>query len=249
MSKKVVQCTCLGSFGRFGNQLWQYVYAKAYAKLINAQLQIPNEWVGRKIFQIDEAGIERWCPQTDLDYVPQGEDNIDLFGYFQDLIFTSLLNNNDIRENLVFRPEWIKLYENKVTKPYTALHMRKGDYLNLAHVYCLVSDESFYKAAKDNGHFDYNLQVLTEENPASCPEADKIGAGFLPDFFTLMNSTYLYRSNSTFSWWAGFLGNCEVYSPVVNGLTGKNEVEFVKGNHPKIFSGHSGDILIKGYDC
>jgi hypothetical protein len=248
MSRKVIQCTTLGNNGRFGNQLWQYCFAKALATRNGAELQIPEDWVGRKIFNIVDEPIKQWLPQTSLDQVSINDVNVDLFGYFQDPAFHTILNDKDIRSWLTFQPKWLSLYDHFKQAPYTALHMRKGDYKNLQHVFCLVSDESYYKASEENGHFDLNLQIMTEENPTPCQHAKEIGAGFLPDFFKLMYATHLYRSNSTFSWWAGYLGNNDVYSPVVGNLVGLQTVPFVKGNHPKIFAGHSGDIYIKGYN-
>lgn len=248
MARKVIQCTTLGNHGRFGNQLWQYCFAKALAQKNGAELQIPEDWVGRQIFQVNDEPIKQWLPQTGLDDVSFDAVNVDVFGYFQDPSFHSILNDQDIRSWLQFQPKWLNLYSHFKETPYTALHMRKGDYKNLQHIFCLVDDESYYEAAKSNGHYNLNLQVMTEENPTICPQAESIGAGFLPDFFKLMYATHLYRSNSTFSWWAAFLGKSDVYSPVVGNLVGLQKVPFVKGNHPKMFAGHSGDIYIKGYN-
>ena len=50
----------------------------------------------------------------------------------------------------------------------------------------------------------------------------------------MINAKVLLRSNSTFGFWAGFFNGSDVYSPVVQGKVGFNDVEFVKGNHSAI---------------
>jgi hypothetical protein len=60
------------------------------------------------------------------------------------------------------------------------------------------------------------------------------GLEFMRDFMDLYNADVLFRANSTFSWWAGTLGNAKVYSPIVDGLTGhQKDVKFVEGNWPR----------------
>ena len=50
------------------------------------------------------------------------------------------------------------------------------------------------------------------------------------DFLILLNSQTLIRSNSTFSYWAGLLGEGKVFSPNVKGKIGLNKVNFVDNN-------------------
>ena len=56
----VVQTSNLGVRG-FGNCLFQYVAARAYAEKIGACLQTPD-WVGTRIFQINVARPRSACP-------------------------------------------------------------------------------------------------------------------------------------------------------------------------------------------
>jgi hypothetical protein len=245
----VIQCTTLGNFGRFGNQLWQYAFAKSYANATNSELQIPSDWIGRKLFkEINDPPISSWLPMTQLDQVPWGETNVDLYGYFQGKEFHSFLNADEVRKWFTFKDEWVERYRH-TGEPYVALHMRRGDYLNIKHVFCVISDQSFYDAAEKSPYGNLPLAIMTEENPTPCPHAEAMGAGYLPDFFKLMNATAVFRSNSTFSWWAPFLANNKVYSPVVGNMVGDQYVPFVEGNHPKIFPGHTEDIYIKGYNA
>ena len=60
---------------------------------------------------------------------------------------------------------------------------------------------------------------------------------FINDFLTLAFSNILIRANSTFSWWAGVLGNKkEIWAPLVEDNVGLCEVGFTKGNWPRMAS-------------
>ena len=45
-----ISMSTLGSFGQFGNQLFQYATLKACARCHNLRLEIPEDWIGRKVF-------------------------------------------------------------------------------------------------------------------------------------------------------------------------------------------------------
>jgi len=47
-----ISMTTLGQFGQYGNQLFQYAAMKAYARENNLRLEIPEDWIGRKILLI-----------------------------------------------------------------------------------------------------------------------------------------------------------------------------------------------------
>jgi hypothetical protein len=75
---------------------------------------------------------------------------------------------------------------------------------------------------------------------------------WLPDFIKLYFARTIFRANSSFSWWAGFLSPvARVFSPIINrqiiyGRDSLEEVdyEFVEGNHPHWMYG-CGDIVFK----
>jgi hypothetical protein len=55
---------------------------------------------------------------------------------------------------------------------------------------------------------------VSEETACRDSYCEKEGISFIPDFMKLHFADYLFRANSTFSFWAGFLGYGEMYSPV-----------------------------------
>ena len=236
--KQIVQISCLGNFGRLGNQFFQYAFAKAYSLKYNAILEIPNNWIGRKLFNINDPPISKYLPKTELDIIPWGNVNIDLFGYFQFKECYDLYSKQDVRNWFKFQNKWIKILPKK-KEYYIACHLRKGDYESkYSDIYCLISESSYLNTCKK-----FNLDIgkiiwISEENPTKLPGFE--GIEFLPDFMTLYNADVLLRANSCFSLWAGILNEKEVYSPIVSGKTGKNDVEFVKGNEELIVADYQG---------
>jgi hypothetical protein len=196
----LVTISCLGNYGLFGNQLFQYAYARAFAEELGAELHTPD-WIGRQLFiGVDEP-------------IMQNKGDIDLFDYFQNPEHLALLSKKKVKE-------WFK-FKNppKVQKHNVIFHKRRGDYLTHANQYAIVSDDSYIKGA-EKFNLDYTeALVLDQDNP-----------DFLADFCLMMHCNNLFRANSTFSWWAATLGDCQVYSPKVEDRTGLVDVEFVKGN-------------------
>ena len=196
----LVTISCLGNYGLFGNQLFQYAYARAFAEELGAELHTPD-WIGRQLFiGVDEP-------------IMQNKGDIDLFDYFQNPEHLALLSKKKVKE-------WFR-FKNppKVQKHNVVFHKRRGDYLTHANQYAIVSDESYIKGA-EKFNLDYTeALVLDQDNP-----------DFLTDFCLMMHCNNLFRANSTFSWWAATLGDCQVYSPKVQDRTGLVDVEFVKGN-------------------
>jgi len=226
-----VQCTTLGSHGRFGNQLFQYAFAKSYAQKYNCVLEIPADWVGRDFFEIDDISITTQLHRTHLDHIPFGRVNIDLYGYFQHQNFLDIMNPHDVKKWFKFKTKWT----DKFKKPrdfYVASHLRHGDYVGGKNQ-CTITEKCYLDSCKKFGYHKEDVIVVAEHKRQ--PD-DPMDMDFLYDFFVLMEADVLFRSNSTFSWWAGFLGNQKkvVYSPIVQGKAGQHgiEVDFVEGNHP-----------------
>ena len=59
---KVISMTGFGELGRFGNQVLQYMFLKAYATLHNIpNIQVP-QWVGASLFGLDDEPVARALP-------------------------------------------------------------------------------------------------------------------------------------------------------------------------------------------
>lgn len=234
-----IQISCLGNFGRLGNQFFQYAFAKAYAKKCNAILEIPTNWIGRKLFNIDDPIISKPLPKTSLDIVPWGKTNIDLFGYFQFKDCYNLYSQQEVKTWFNFKDKWLNLFPKK--ENYIACHLRRGDYEDkYSGIYCVITQKS-YLLACEKFNLDVNKIIwVSEEIKKNNIECDRENISFLPDFMTLYNADILVRANSCFSLWAGILNGNEVYSPIVAGKTGIQDVEFTKGNEEMIVNDYQG---------
>lgn len=228
---KKVQISCLGKLGRFGNSLYQYAFARAYAEKHGAVLET-NNWIGRKLFKdINDPLITKQLPRTIKGGIPWGRTEIDFYGYYQSQECLNILNAAKVRDWYTFKDKWVELFPCQHS---IVAFLRRGDYVTkFKDYFCIISEQSYLRAFS-KFDIDHNkVHWVTGENPP-CPDAESIGAEYLPNFFTLMNANHFFRANSTFCLWAGFLGGGKVYSPVVGDLIGSNEVEFIGGNHPRI---------------
>lgn len=222
----VVQISCLGTHGRFGNQLFQYAIARAYAERIGARLQTPA-WIGEEIFAgVHASPMEGRLPRYHHDQIPDGRTDIDLYGYFQFHDAVQLLSRAKLKEWFRLKPEVEEKWKPQVKcGSYCAWHLRLEDYVSDAHfhkTYASVRTTSYLRAMHTNG---IDLPLITVS-------AD-FTRGWLTDFMLCRDADVLFRANSTFSWWAGVLGTGRVFSPVIDDRVGWQDVEFIEGNWPR----------------
>lgn len=246
MSNGIVTCRTMGCGGRFGNQLFAYAFAKGYARRHGLELRVPSTWVGRYIFEIPEvASDDIVYRHTPLDTIPGGESEIDLYGYYQYQQAANFYSIRDLAEWFRLKPRWMDLlhtYMEREDPAEVVCHIRAGDYLDLTSHFCYVTPISYWDAIKEYGYSQHPVRWMSEYNASREPNVpDSIG--FLPDFLQLVNTNYLFRSNSTFSWWAATLrtawvqGHTQyVYAPLVKGKFGPNRCKFIRGNHPQMAS-------------
>ena len=230
---RIIQFTQLGKYGRFGNSVFQYLFARAYAEKYGAALEIPN-WIGQKIFKnVEHQKPSIHLPATSQDGLTFGDVNIDIVGYCQKKEFLSILDESKVRNWLQFQDKWVDRF--KFLNFDVVAHLRRGDYISrCAHVFCIISEDSYLKACDKFGINKEKIVWLSEETQKRSEDLDS-DLQFLPDFFTMINSKILLRANSTFSFWAGFFNKNKVYSPVVKtGKVGFQEAEFVEGNTTSI---------------
>lgn len=205
-------------FGRFGNQLFQYCYARAYCQQHSLELRV-SPWLGHGLFDLHEP-------------IASPEESNDFPGYHQhqsDLIYT----RTDVRKWLTFLPSVQEVLSTFIEPiDCVRLHIRRGDYLSSGHV--VVSYDSYFDALNR-----YRIKkpplYVSEANPLTL-----LGLpDFLPDFYRLGTAPILFRANSTFSWWAHVLGRLDqvVYAPVIDSKPPGPKpafCSFVPGNHPRM---------------
>lgn len=228
----------LGSNGRFGNTLFQAAFIMGFANKHNFTCEIPMDWVGRKIFKINNPGISKHLKHCPLDFIPHEDqiklfpEGINFFGYYQFQDAINFYSINKILNWFEFQP-WVLEKFPRPEAEYAACHLRRGDYLSLQHCFCIPSNASYHRML-ESLQLKMPVRWISEEKPRIDVELEAQGLGFLPDFMQLYHASILLRSNSTFSWWAATLAQNNVLSPVVEDKVGIQDVEFGFGNWPRM---------------
>jgi hypothetical protein len=234
---KTIQCTCLGKIGRFGNQMFQYAAAKKYAQLTKSILQVPK-WVGQELFEgLDDPLPSRELPKTNLDEFPPTLTDIDLNGWYRYHDAMKYWTYRDLKSTFKFKQKWLDRFPVPKEKRVVA-HLRRTDItkINMS----VVDISCYYKAIAKHGFDIDSVKFVSDSIPTKtdsysfASELRDLDLEWLPDFMEMVNAKTLFRSNSTFSWWAAALGDAEVYSPIVDERVGiQYTTPFVRGNFPK----------------
>ncbi len=227
---------------RVGNNLFQYAFARAYADRIGAELRT-DRWWGQKVFGLTEKSIGYdFSKRADMDFEQwDGEGNIEITGW--------CLHQKCMIYSRAQAKEWLKFAEEieeavmGVERFEVAYHLRWGDFQTMAE-FIAISNQSYEKAIREflPDYCQLPRIVCAWESTRST-KLENMGLGWLPDFVTLMRAIFMFRANSTFSWWAATLGESQrVFSPKLDGITPLalqfQSVPFVEGNHSAISCFH-----------
>ena len=220
--------------GRFGNCLFQYSFARAYAEKHGLQLQT-DPWIGQKIFDLNDPPISPLLQdKRDENTLVDGEHNFILRSYCQQqkcLIYTQ----EQAKRWFKFRPVIDSELKSRVPREGNLVgHRRVGDYAGYG--YPVVSLQSYINHCENVlGIPERELVMVTEESAYTLTDFPT-DLAFLPDFYRLCRAHILLRGNSTFSWWAAVLGNSIVYSPLIHGKPGgiEHDCQFTYGHWPRL---------------
>lgn len=213
--------------GRWGNQCFQYAYARKYCELYDCELRT-ERWIGYDLFELPYDPITERFPivRTELSVVP-GETRFEFRSYFQ-MQQAMIYTQDDIWRWFQWRPEVAGILGHR--DDTILAHLRRGDYFGYG--YPVVSVDSYHRACRKFDLPSDEMRFISEENPSTGYDP-----AFVADFWRLTNAPILLRANSSFSWWAAAMAKKQrVFSPVIDGLEGgkEHEVEFVEGNHPRL---------------
>lgn len=218
---------CVGGNSSFANHLFQYAALKIYAKEHNLEVEIPEKWMGRELFEDcnDLSISNRPRQQRDFASNPDciwlnGEQlaNCNIKGYFQ--YHTSLYAAHKKYFKKLFRPksEFRKVGDEFIKglpSPLIGIHIRRGDYKRPPN---RVAPIQWYLdwLEKNWGGFDNPtlfvasdeiktvLEELKEYSPVAC-NTDAEGLSVFLDHYILQHCDVLLASNSTFSFTAAML--------------------------------------------
>jgi FkbM family methyltransferase len=233
--RPVISMSTLGSFGRFGNQLFQYLFLRLYAQRYDLAIETP-EWIGRTLFGCSEPPISRPRPLMEMPnsltpfWLEAGFDEskspaeVDFKGYFQ--YHTRYYAEHKAFIRSLFRP--VPPVESVVRgaleklrrrgKTLVGLHLRRGDFGRHHH---FVAPAQWYKdwlngfwetleepvlfVASDEP--ETTVKEFAEFNPFTGADlgVDFPAAPFYVDFYILSHCDAVAVSNSTFSFLACML--------------------------------------------
>lgn len=213
--------------GRTGNQLFQYAAARYVAMRNNLYLE--TEWPNPNFLKVvpwNNVGDTCKHPEvllTDLTGAGAQKNMLNgtfnqcrviLDGYFQDVAY---FNNN--REQI---REWFEPCQMPRNTEDWVLHYRTTDYWH-PQVDSMIEPEWYYRILKSNSYFDGKngdrVLIVTDDvwDPCVGELQKMIGnkchisdGNPKQDFDTIRSSDRVICGNSSFSWWAAFLGKPKV---------------------------------------
>jgi hypothetical protein len=208
--------------GGLGNQLFQIANGYAYSKKHNRVLLLDDtEWAASQgkspknyqntIFKnfkyvsekiTKDSYIEFHEPEFNYNEIPKFDKDICLIGYFQSLKYFETYKDDFISQ--------LELPECNLFKDSVAVHIRRGDYLQHAHIHYVCDTEYFSKNIKEFS--EKNINVFTDSLELVQSEFNDHNFRIiqteseLMDLMAMANHTDIICSNSSFSWWASLLG-------------------------------------------
>lgn len=219
-----ISMSTLGTYGRFGNQLFQYAALKIYAWLNGLRVEIPAEWMGRRMFMsCNDISHFSATKQKDLDgeciwLNGQQLKGFDIKGYCQYHTSHYASYKYYFRSLFKYEPTIEKALQETVSplkdKDLIGIHIRMGDYrlsgrnANIAPIqwyqdwlkenWARFDNPALFVASDE---IDNVREYFAEYDPQFYPSE----AHFLFDHYMLSHCDYLLISNSTFSFTAAML--------------------------------------------
>jgi hypothetical protein len=224
----------LGSYGRMGNQMFQYSTLYSIAKTAGYEFGVSFRRTSENPYQnfyLPECfdnlsakdsshviNIHR-AQERDFSYnagifgIP---DNTDIFGYFQSEKYFKDYRNNILKE-FEFKPSIKEKAETlrAITKePVISLHLRLGDYLNLVGKHPVCSIE-YYKNALKHLPNDMLIVAFSDDIVMAKQIFNSLGRKYFTpetnnqyvDMCLMTLCDYHVIANSSFSWWGAWLSN------------------------------------------
>jgi hypothetical protein len=234
---------------RLGNQLFQYAFIKALAIKISTPFYVNenlekfiaadyfdfdgyhpfNNKVKRIYFKLRHGSLFKSLQSVPIDSfnfsAPDAlSDNKTYQGYFQsELYFENV--GSDINHYIKVKESHKKRFHEKYnatfsTKKVIAIHIRRGDYLNLNNWWKanlgssdLTLPLSYYRDCLQQIKDYKNYKIIfvsddlefTRANFAEFEDAEFADNDAITDFQVMMNADICIIANSSFAWWAAYL--------------------------------------------
>ena len=224
------------ALGQWGNQAFQYVVGKIVAERTNNAYLPPGQWfdkrgrplqwhgpeffrqdctpgIGRQTHVANIAGMH-WL---DIDALPRDRD-LNLTGYWQRYELLAPYKDR-------IRNDWLKIRTElpAINSEAIYIHVRRTDYVRNENGHSMnpraqgiATSIDEYAACLDRFPRGRKIVLVTDDcRDPFLEEFKRFGlvecrsTTWDADFLTLAAARYLVLSQSTYSWWAGFLGRAE----------------------------------------
>lgn len=201
----------LGNAGRLGNALFQLSTTLAQAEKLKRQALFPSSWKYKDTFPLLKDYFQDTLPNLETvsekafhyNELPL-HDNINLTGYFQSYKYFSNIEK-ELRVILNIGGE--------IDHTKCFVHVRRGDYVNQQD-YHPVQEPNYFHQAMDIIHNEYgisNFKFFSDDIPWCKQHFLGVdfssGSSEIEDFKEMLSCGAGIISNSSFSWWAGYLIN------------------------------------------
>ena len=169
----------------------------------------------KSIFKLTNINI---INENNIDDCKKNEVDKIYDGYWQNIRY---IQNQEYYINRVLKEKYNKDFvENKTNN--IVLHIRRGDQATVlsSNIYTILDVEYYERAInyiKLHGESFNEVTICSDDilwcikNIKKIAGVDKINysnsSSMIEDFLLMYNAKYLISSNSTFSWWAGYVGN------------------------------------------
>ena len=219
----------LGRYGRLGNQMFQVASTIGIARRLGYEVGFPrweNHDAKERFGSTEDNVVGNWFPKWKLIplvdpepfyeyFIPWGfhgfdiPDRVSIVGHMQsELYFEHCRDEIKALFTMDDEPDWI---------PYTAIHVRMGDYGSDHHPIC---DLDYYRKAMDRIKGPY--MVFSDEPERAWEMLKPLTSG--SDILFHGDTKYAFSrmkrcrahiiANSTFSWWAAWLAGGEAVMPM-----------------------------------
>lgn len=219
----------IGNYGRLGNQIFQVAATIGISHDYGVSWRFPERITNTPVGELFELRgdldddlaltLSRHSEGTEIFHrvkvhTKHGQP-VSLHGYFQWPQYFEK-SHDLIRSVLRVNPKLVAIVQRRfpelVTQKSVAIHVRRGDYVELQHIYNVLGIE-YYLKALDYVDFDHVYIVSDDNSWCETELSPRIRSSHtisdfhdeLLDFTLLYLSDSLIISSSSFSWWAAFL--------------------------------------------
>jgi hypothetical protein len=226
----------LGNFGRLGNQLFQIASTVGIAVKNGTDYAFPS-WNYKEDFAGPFPLVPNEQFQTYQEISPYYTDifldaskHWSLEGYFQSWKYFD--HCKELIHNL--------FYFEKTPIDGIAIHVRRGDYLNLRHIHPIL-EMDYYKTAMDYFHGE-KFTVFSDDIEWCKENLNQRGVSYstsnslnpMEDFRYMSSHKGFIIANSSYSWWAAYLsGSRDIIAPSKY-VIGENRDDRIPGEWKKI---------------